>query len=47
MLNWTILSNLVIAIGILSVGESFQQLNASLEAIANPSDFNAKWIKVK
>ena len=47
MLNWTILSNLVIAIGILSVGESFHQLNASLEAIANPSDFNAKWIKVK
>lgn len=47
MLNWTILSSLVICIGILSVAESFQQLNASLEAIANPSDFNAKWIKVK
>lgn len=47
MLNWTILSSLVICIGILSIGESFHQLNASLEAIANPSDFNAKWIKVK
>lgn len=47
MLNYTILSLFVITIGILSVGESFHQLNASLEAIANPSDFNAKWIKVK
>lgn len=47
MLNWTILSFLVICIGILSIGESFHQLNASLHQITNPSDFNAKWIKVK
>ena len=40
MLNMTILSILVITIGILSVGESLHQ-------ITNPSDFNAKWIKVK
>lgn len=47
MLNWTVLSALVICIEILSIGESFHQLNASLHKITNPSDFNAKWIKVK
>lgn len=47
MLNWTVLSALVICIGILSIGESFHQLNDSLNQITNPSDFNAKWIKVK
>lgn len=47
MLNWTILSSLVICIGILSIGESFHQLNASLNQTFNGPSFEAKWIKVK
>lgn len=45
MQNYLILSFLVIFIGILSIGETFQQLNASLHQITNSTDFNAKWIK--
>lgn len=47
MLNWTVLSALVICIGILSIGESFHQLNASLNQTFNSPSFEAKWIKVK
>ena len=47
MLNWIILSNLVICIGILSIAESFHQLNASLNQTFNGPSFEAKWIKVK
>ena len=47
MLNWTILSVLVITIGILSIGRTFHQLNASLNQTFNGPSFEAKWIKVK
>ena len=45
MLNYTILSSLVICIGILSVTESFLQLNDSLNQTFNGPSFEAKWIK--
>ena len=44
MLNHTILSVLVISIGILSLSKSFQEVNSFLDYTDNPS-FNAKWIK--